>query len=95
MTEEKKKNILAQLNDVILDFSENVFGKEGREFIETTQKQIHEFNVAAVRSFVDFTDNLISDTKLKENNMVKKSSSTIKDLLRQIGIIEEETEEDF
>ena len=95
MAEEKKKNLITQMNTAILDFSENVFGKQGREFLESTQKQIHDFNVGAIRSFVNFTDQLIDDTKLQENELVKKSSNTVKDLLRQFGILEEESEEDF
>ncbi|UYP48469.1 hypothetical protein NEF87_004754 [Candidatus Lokiarchaeum ossiferum] len=95
MAEEKKKNILTQLNGEILNFSEKVFGKQGREFLESTQKQIHDFNIGAIRSFVNFTDQLIADTKLQENELVKKSSNTVKDLLRQFGVIEEDSEDDF
>ena len=95
MTEENEKNTLEKLNEAFLDFTENTFGESGREFIEKTQKQVNEFNVAAIKAFVEFGDQIIENTKLGENEMVQKSSNTVKDLLRQYNLLEEESEEDF
>jgi hypothetical protein len=95
MAEEKEKNTLEKLNEAFLDFTENVFGESGREFMEKTQKQVNEFNVAAIKAFVDFGDQILENTKLGENEMVQKSSNTVKDLLRQYNLLEEESEEDF
>ena len=95
MDEEKEKNTLEKLNEAFLDFTENVFGESGREFMEKTQKQVNEFNVAAIKAFVDFGDQILENTKLGENEMVQKSSNTVKDLLRQFNLLEEESEEDF
>ena len=92
---DEKKNVLKSLNDAFLDFSEQVFGKSGKDFLESTQNQINEFNVSAIRSFVEFTDQMIEDTKLKDNELVQKSHSTVKDLLRQFGVLEEESEDEF
>ena len=78
-----------------MDFTENAFGESGREFMEKTQKQVKEFNVAAIKAFVEFGDQIIENTKLGENEMVQKSSNTVKDLLRQYNLLEEESEEDF
>ena len=95
MTEENKKNTLEKLNEAFLDFTENVFGESGREFIEKTQKQVNEFNVAAIKAFVEFGDEILENTKLGENEVVRKSSDTVKDLLRQFNLLEEESEDDF
>ena len=35
------------------------------------------------------------DSKLIENEIVKKTSATIKDLLKQLKILEEDSEDDF
>jgi hypothetical protein len=90
-----KKNILSSLNSAILDMTEQIFGQDGREFLESAQLQIKEFNISAMRAWVDFADNLIEDTALGENELVRKSNDTVKDLLRQVGVLEEESEEDF
>lgn len=95
MTEENEKNTLEKLNEAFLDFTENVFGESGREFMEKTQKQVKEFNVAAIKAFVEFGDQILENTKLGENETVLKSSNTVKDLLRQFNLLEEESEEDF
>ena len=90
-----KKNILSSLNSAILDMTEQIFGQDGREFLESAQHQVKEFNISAMRAWVDFADNLIEDTALGENELVRKSNDTVKDLLRQVGVLEEESEEDF
>jgi hypothetical protein len=95
MAEEKKKNILEELNKAVLDLTEKVFGEKGKEFFENTQKQVKDFNAGVIKSFVDFTDKILESTKLNEKEIVQKSSSTVKDLLRQAGMLAEETEEDF
>ena len=95
MVEENEKNTLEKLNTAFLDFTESVFGESGREFIEKTQTQVNEFNVAAIKAFVEFGDQILENTKMGENDMVQKSSNTVKDLLRQFNLLEEESEEDF
>ena len=96
MTEENKKNnSLEKLNEAFLDFTEKVFGESGREFIEKTQTQVNEFNVAAIKAFVEFGDQILENTTMGENEMIQKSSTTVKDLLRQFNLLEEESEEDF
>ncbi len=95
MTEENEKNTLEKLNEAFLDFTENIFGESGREFMEKTQKQVKEFNVAAIKAFVEFGDQILENTQMGENEMVQKSSNTVKDLLRQFNMLEEESEEDF
>ena len=90
-----KKNILSNLNSAILDMTEQIFGQDGREFLESAQNQVKEFNISAMRAWVNFADQVIEDTALGENELVRKSNDTVKDLLRQIGVLEEETEEDF
>jgi len=92
---EEKKDVLKKLNDAFLDFVKNVFGENGKKFIEDTNKQVKEFSAKAIKGFVDFGDQVIKSMKLDENELVKKSSTQVKDLLKQIGLLKEETEEEF
>lgn len=95
--EEKKesKNVVDQLNNAFKDLVGKAFGDKGKEFIESVQKQTKEISTTAIKSFVDFTDKILESTKLKDKEIVKKSSNTVKDLLKQLGLMEEEKEEDF
>ena len=85
---EKSNDVLKKLNDSFQDFVTGIFG-------ESTVKRMNEFSTQAIRTLVDFGDQVIDTLNLSENELVKKSSAQIKDLLKQAGVLEEETEEDF
>ena len=95
MANENPKDIFNKLNSSVLDFSEQMFGKDGRKFLENAQSKVNEFNGSIIKSFVDFTDKVLEKTKLADNDIVKKSSDSVKDLLRQWEILEEDYEDDF
>ena len=90
-----QKKLMDQLNDAFNDMVKKVFGEKGLEFVTQVQKQTKEFSVSTVKSFVDFTDKIMESTKMNENEMIKKSSNNVKDLLRQVGLLEEEKEDEF
>jgi polyhydroxyalkanoate synthesis regulator phasin len=87
MSEEKEKALAQKLNDSFKDMVGKVFGDKGKEFIETIQKQTKEISGTAIKSFVDFTDKILESTKLKDKEIVKKSSDNVKDLLKQLGFL--------
>ncbi len=95
MSDDKKNDILEQLNASFKDMVKNVFGDNGLEFINKTEKQVNELSGKAIKGFVGFSDNIITSMKLDQNEIVKKSQSTVKDLLRQLKLLEEESEDDF
>jgi hypothetical protein len=96
MTEDKsQKKVIDQINTAFKDLVKAAFGEKGVEFVDQVQKQTQEFSASAVKSFVEFTDKVLESTKLNENELVKKSSSTVKDLLKQSGLLAEESEDDF
>ena len=91
----KKENVLDKLNSAVVDLTEKVFGEQGKDFVVKTQQQVHDFNSAMIKSFVDFTDKVLESTNLTQNEIIQKSSTTVKDLLKQMDLLEEEAEEDF
>lgn len=91
----RKKNVLDDLNNAVLDMTEQMFGKEGREFLKSAQTQLHDFSISATKAWVNFADQVIEETELGKNTIVQKTNQTVKDLLKQIGVLEEETEDDF
>ena len=95
MSEQPKKNIFDDLNKAVLDLTGQVFGEKGKDFLKSAEYQIKEFNISALRAWVGFTDQILEDTKLGENELIKKSNDTVKDLLTQFGVLDEEDEDDF
>ncbi|MBD3353740.1 MAG: hypothetical protein GF364_19810 [Candidatus Lokiarchaeota archaeon] len=95
MSEEEKKDVLNQLNDSFNDFVKNVFGEKAAKNIEDTGKQLQDFSAKAIKGFVEFGDQVMDSLKLNENELVKKSSDQVKDLLKQTGLLKEDSEEKF
>ena len=85
---EKPNDVLKKLNDNFQDFITGIFG-------ESTVERLNEFSSQAIKTLVDFGDKVIETLNLAENDLVQKSSSQIKDLLKQTGLLEEDTEDDF
>ncbi len=85
---EKSNDVLKKLNDNFQDFVTGIFG-------ESTVKRMNDFSSQAIKTLVEFGDHLIETLNLSENELVKKSSDQIKDLLKQTGMLEEDSEEDF
>ncbi|MHA1727515.1 MAG: hypothetical protein ACTSWY_02130 [Promethearchaeota archaeon] len=85
---EDSKDFLKKLNDQFKEFVDGIFGEE-------TADKISDYSSKSIKSLVDFGDQLIETLKLEDNELVKKSSEGIKDLLKQAGLLEDDQEEDF
>ena len=92
--EEKKENIISKMNNAFKDFVGSVFGESGKEFIESTQEKISEFSSTSVKKFLEFSDSLLENLNLNENEQVIKARDTVEDLFKQAGLLKEEEEEE-
>lgn len=91
---EEKENVVDKLNKTVLDFAESVFGESGRQFVEDTQEKVKEMSSGSVKKFMEFSDSIIENLNLQENEQVLKTRDSIEDLLKQAGLLKED-EEDF
>jgi len=91
--EEKKENILDKLNTAFIDFVGGAFGDSGKEFIEDISEKIKEFSSQSIKQFMEFSDTVIDNLKLTENEQVMKMRDSVEDLLKQSGLLEEDEEE--
>ena len=91
--EEKKENLLDQLNTAFIDFVGNTFGDSGKEFIEDTSEKIKEFSSTSIKKFMEFSDSVLENLKLTDNDDVMKARDSVEDLLKQAGLLEEDEEE--
>lgn len=94
MSEEKKENFLDKLNNSFVDFVGSVFGESGKEFIESTQEKVSEFSSTSIKKFMEFSDSVLENLKLNENEQVVKAKDTVEDLLKQAGLLKDEYEEE-
>lgn len=91
---EKKKSLLDKLNDAFVDFVGGAFGDSGKEFIEETSEKIKDFSSQSIKKFMEFSDSVLENLKLTDNEQVMKARDSVEDLLKQAGLLEED-EEDF
>ncbi len=91
---EKKETPIDKLNKAFIDFVGGAFGESGKDFIEDTSEKIKDFSSQSIKKFMEFSDSVLDNLKLSENEQVMKARDTVEDLLKQAGLLEED-EEDF
>ncbi|MFX0011406.1 MAG: hypothetical protein ACFE9R_13925 [Candidatus Hermodarchaeota archaeon] len=91
--EKKDEKLLDKLNNAFVDFVGNAFGESGREFIEDTSQKVKEFSSASIKQFMEFADTVLENLKLNENEQVMKTRDSVEDLLKQMGLLEEDEDE--
>ncbi|MEJ2251025.1 MAG: hypothetical protein P8Y70_09345 [Candidatus Lokiarchaeota archaeon] len=91
---EEKKNFLDQLNDQFVDFVGSVFGESGKDFIKDTQEKVKDFSSQSIKKFMEFSDTMIENLNLKDNEQVIKTRDSIEDMLKQAGLLKDEYEEE-
>ena len=93
MGEDKK--FLDKLNDSFLEFVGSAFGESMKESLEETQGKIKDFSSDAIKNFMEFSDSVLEQLNLHENEQVLKKKDSIEDMLKQAGLLKEEEEEEF
>jgi hypothetical protein len=91
--EEKEKNLMEKLNDAFVNFVGGAFGESGKEFIEETSEKMKDFSSQSIKKFMEFSDSILENLKLNENEQVMKARDSVEDLLKQAGLLEEDEEE--
>ncbi len=91
---EEKENIIEKLNKNLVDFVGKVFGDSGKEFIEKTQEKVKDFSSQSIKKFMEFSDSVINKLNLAENEQVIKAKDTIEDLLKQSGLLKDDSDEE-
>ncbi len=91
---EEKENFMEKINTAFVDFVGSVFGDSGKEFVEETQEKIKDFSSDAIKKFMEFSDSVIENLNLQENEQVIKTRDSVEDLLKQAGLLKEEEEEE-
>lgn len=96
MSEEEREDqgILDKLNSGFVEFVEKTFGESGKDFIEETSEKVKEFSSSSIKKFMEFTDSLLENLNLSENEQVIKARDSVEDLLKQAGLLTDD-EDDF
>lgn len=93
--EEKDETFIDKLNKSFLDFVGSVFGDSGRDFVKETQEKVEDLSSKSIKKFMEFTDSVLENLNLKDNEQVMKAKETVEDMLKQAGLLKEEEEEEF
>jgi len=93
--EEKDETFIDKLNKSFIDFVGSVFGDSGRDFVKETQEKVEDLSSKSIKKFMEFTDSVLENLNLKDNEQVMKTRETVEDMLKQTGLLKEEEEEDF
>ncbi len=91
---EDKENFIDKINNALTDFAGSVFGESGRDLIEETSEKVKEFSTEAISKLLEFSDSIIDQLKLNENDQVMKARDSVEDLLKQAGLLKESDEEE-
>jgi len=91
---EEKENFIDKMNNALVDFVGSVFGESGRDFIEETSEKVKEFSSEAIGKLMEFSDSMIEQLNLQENDQVIKARDSVEDLLKQAGLLKESEEEE-
>ena len=91
---EEKDNFIDKMNNALEDFVGSVFGESGRDFIEETSEKVKEFSSDAIGKLMEFSDSMIEQLKLQDNEQVIKARDSVEDLLKQAGLLKESDEEE-
>jgi hypothetical protein len=91
---EERENFIDKMNDALEDFVGSVFGESGRDFIEETSEKVKEFSSDAIGKLIEFSDSMIEQLNLQDNEQVIKARDSVEDLLKQAGLLKESDEEE-
>jgi len=91
---EEKENFIEKLNKSFTDFFGNVFGESGKDFIEETSEKIKDFSSEAIKKLMEFSDDALEKLNLNENEQLIKTRDSIEDVLKQMGLLKEDEEEE-
>ena len=90
--EEKKENLLDKINTSIADFVGNLFGEDAKKSVEDAQDKAKDISAQTVTKLVEFSDSVLESLKLNENEQVVKATDSIKDMLKDAGLLKEPEE---
>jgi hypothetical protein len=91
---EERENFIDKMNNALEDFVGSVFGESGRDFIEETSEKVKEFSSDAIGKLIEFSDSMIEQLNLQENEQIIKARDSVEDLLKQAGLLKESDEEE-
>ena len=92
--EGEKENFIDKMNNALTDFVGSVFGESGRDFIEETSEKVKEFSSEDIGKLMEFSDSMINQLNLSDNDQVIKARDSVEDLLKQAGLLKESDEEE-
>lgn len=87
MSEEKEK-VLDKIGNSLVDFVGNILGESAKEKVLDAKNKVKNISKDGLKKVLEFTDTVIGQLDLKENEQVKKARDKVEEVLKDQGLIE-------
>ncbi|MHA1457530.1 MAG: hypothetical protein ACTSR5_16410 [Promethearchaeota archaeon] len=61
--------------------------------MEETGEKLKDFSSTSIKKFMEFSDSILDNLKLTDNEQVMKARDSVEDMLKSAGLIEEDEDE--
>ncbi|MHA1148625.1 MAG: hypothetical protein ACTSR8_10315 [Promethearchaeota archaeon] len=87
MSEEKEK-ILDKIGNSLVDFVGNILGENAKEKVLDAKEKVKTISKDGLKKVLEFTDTVINQLDLEENEQIKKARDKVEEVLKDQGLIE-------
>jgi len=87
MSEEKEK-MIDKISNSLVDFVGNILGESAKEKAEDAKSKAKNISADGLKKVLEFTDTVINQLELKDNEQVSKARESVEDFLKEQGLIE-------
>ena len=86
MSEDEK--LLDKIGNSLVDFVGNILGESAKEKAVDAKEKLKNISKDGLKKVLEFTDTVIDQLDLEENEQVKKARDKVEDVLKEQGLIE-------
>jgi hypothetical protein len=61
--------------------------------MEETGEKLKDFSSTSIKKFMEFSDSVLENLKLTDNEQVMKARDSVEDMLKSAGLLEEDEDE--
>ena len=87
MSEDKEK-LLDKIGNSLVDFVGSILGESAKEKAVDAKEKLKNISNDGLKKVLEFTDTVIDQLDLEENEQVKKARDKVEEVLKDQGLIE-------
>lgn len=87
MSEEKEK-MIDRIGNSVVDFVGKILGESAQDKVTDARAKAKNIGSDGLKKILEFTDTIIGELDLKENEQVKSAREKVEDFLKEQGLME-------